>query len=282
MTSPTMQCMRAATRVLVVCAVGVLAPSDASAQRSWLGPTFDKSVGIELVRPFLRGEGVSATLAAGMGRVPVGASTALTFELPVSMIHVDGTEFPARSDESDVLVGNPWIGVEYHGDGDVLVQAGIRPGIYQRSDGVAAQSYYAAFFADLDHFEAWLPKVSTGRVAVQFGRQPATGFAVVGRLGASMFYNIGSGGGDPEVFGDYGLRAGWRGRTVAAAVTVDGRAIVTTPGGTFADRTEHRLGGRVERIAGSIRPWIEVRTPLDDFGRQVVKVIGVAGVSLSL
>jgi hypothetical protein len=279
MTDPRLRTVRAAARLLLAGTIVSVVPRGAEAQRSWLGPTFDRSVEIELIRPFLRGDGASLTYAAGMARIPLGTSTALTVELPLSLVRVDGVEFPSRPEESAVLLGNPWIGVEYRGSGELLVQAGIRPGIYRRTDDAGFQAYYGAFVADLDHFEAWLPKTSTGRVEVQFGRLPAKGFAVSGRAGASLFYNISSGGGDPEVFGDYGLRAGWWGDKIAASVTVDGRAIVTTPGGSFADRTEHRLGGRVEWLSGSIRPWVQVRTPLDDFARQVARVIGAVGVS---
>lgn len=193
------------------------------------------------------------------GRIALSPTLTLEVELPFAR---GGGEvgFEAR-DESAIVLGNPYLGIEVPFSGGVL-QVGARPGISSAPDDegeLIAQLY--AILAEFDRYEAFLPETSTLRVLARFGEIPAAGGFTQVRIGATL---VKPSEGDFDMLADYGGRIGHHSGSLMVHAGLLGRAILTSDGGSFAERTIHMLAGGVAGTGGRVRPQAEARYYLDE------------------
>lgn len=201
-----------------------------------------------------------ATLSA----VPSGRfalSPTLTLEVELPLARGGGEVGFAARDESGIVFGNPYVGVELPFSGGVL-QVGARPGISPTPDDegeLIAQLF--AILSEFDRYEAFSPETSTLRVLARFGEIPPAGEFAQVRIGATL---VKPSEGDFDMLADYGGRIGHHSGTLLVHAGLLGRAILTSDGGSFAERTIHMLAGGVAGTSGRVRPQAEARYYLDE------------------
>lgn len=266
--------------LLLLALVSVVATSS-RAQRVWLAPNADRNVSIDIDKgfyapdPYSSFDFASFTITA-QGRFPVNARTAVTLALPFSHVGVTTVpeyEFPAMS-FSQTGIGNPWIGVEIAAAPAVLIEAGFRPGIAGEEN---EEALALGVNNDFDRYEAWLPSTSSGRVVAHIGRIPDHGPFVTAILGATFMIEGASAGGETELDGNYGVRAGFIGGGILGSVNVTGRINISQGDPPFDDRTVHQLALSVEGTRGGFRPSASIRMFLDEALRQQLKAILTVG-----
>jgi hypothetical protein len=225
-------------------------------------PFTNRSIGIELIHPFLEDDDVefltfAATLAA---RLPIG-SVHLLAELPFAVYNDDLT--------SSEGLGNVMVGVEAPAGSATLYATLHLP---TASSGELAN--FMAFLADFHRAEAWAPDATTlsfGGIMRERGENNS-GFDY--QLGAAIIGSSADTEDDLELLLDYGAQYVYRPRTVGFTFGLQGRAFLTAEGdGSFADRTFHEVRTRLDYTGGRVRPAIGIAIPLDEDRRDIVNPI---------
>jgi hypothetical protein len=236
--------------------------SPLTAQRTWLVPLPDRGASLEIATGLYDRDvtnGFTATIIPGV-RLPIGGGIILTGELPISQASVRPGFIGAN--RSATFIGNPWLGVEMPLRSAGRLELGVRPGLRRADDPAEAAAVGFGVITEYDRFEAWLGKTTSVRGVVHLGRLPAEGAFVTARVGGSLLIPDGTGA-DPELFLNYGVRAGMvrSGTMFFAAVT--GRGLLTGAGAPLDDLTVHQVGLGLESLRGQVRPQLGARIFLD-------------------
>lgn len=208
-------------------------------------------------------------------RIAIGRSMTLEVELPFARASED-FGLPPES-VSGFAIGNPYIGLDLP-TGNVRLQVGVRPGLAQDPDepGDALALGYG-FLTEFDRYEAYLPETSTIRFLAGFGTSPTRGQFAQLRIGGTAL--VQGGGGDGEVFADYGGRIGHAGDRHMIHVGILGRALLTSEEGGLAERTVHALAGGAALRTGAVQPSVELRYHLDE-GYENARLVVLLGVAV--
>src|SRR5579872_3494845 len=145
--------------------VGMLAavPSvSLSAQRFWRTADDEGQVGLEVARAFYQSPNTVAFTSfvfTADGRFPVNRNLSITVGIPFTTVG-NTSEFadPKRSN----AVGNPWIGADIVAAPDLVLEAGLRPGISSTDFSHFSADAFAVY-ADFQRMEAWAPNTTSAR-----------------------------------------------------------------------------------------------------------------------
>jgi hypothetical protein len=265
------------------CLLALLVTRSAQSQTYWHDETAKAAVRLDLIKPFLKGEG-SQFLSGALflsGSTRIGKTLRFEAELPIARAGVDAGSGPSAS---AMRLGNPYLGLTVQRAGKpVAFQFGIR--LPTTGDPVTSIDDFAnsvGILADFDRFEAFSPKVLTARAAIEVRHVSPGGLLLGAKLGPSLFVDTrtGTSGDTQELFADYGVRVGYEGTGVLATVGFTGRGVITESDLSFGERTVHQLTGAVELRQRRVRPSGLLRIPLDRDYREATRVIVGLGVTL--
>lgn len=260
----------AATRGAIALFAGLLllpvAAATADAQTIWHDHTRPQSFWLELNHVEFEGEGSGFLTSSNSigGRYTLDDATALTVELPFGYADVDAP------DESEFGVGSPYLGVEYGPTESFLLEAGLRLPFSATNNGAAA-----GFFGEFaDRSAAYLDEVLSVHLIPNLISTYESGFRTRLRGGPTVW--IPTGGGDVELFIDYGGTIGFENAGFGGDLGVTGLLLVSEGDLDFAERTLFQLGAQAyRRLGNGGRLGVLLRIPLDDELENVDFILGV-------
>jgi len=251
-------------RVLAAIAVlGLVPPLEA--QMPWTIHLPQRGAAIDILRPKFQGGGTSLTSVAVYlsGRVPLGVTSSLRFELPFALLTSSGT--------SSSTIGNPYIGVEDGHETGLAFEGGLRGPLTSETEYPAAQ---LGAYSDITRFEAFLPNTVVLSARARYRVSDTSGFMFDAGGGPSGWIPT-KGGGQAEVVLHHHMSAGYRGPGTWVAIGFGGWTIITHGTGGVARRTINQVGGSIGFNSGQVRPAVHVIAPLDDgYGSLVGVVVG--------
>lgn len=246
-------------------------PGAAHAQWPFVSPAPGAEISVEFVHPGytgIIGEVTGFTTGQALLGVafPLGRQMRLVAELPASHVDADGYDGVATS------VGNPYVGIEIGGGGVMGGRIGVRAPLAS-SDFGHSGAQELAIFGDYTRFEAYVPRlVTVGGVMQATYRQPSG--LMAGALAGSDLM-VSTEGGDPELVGTYGLRAGYERRSSSATVALIGRVLLTE--GDLDNTAVDQVTFAASHAFGRFRPGVSVRVPLDvDLSEVMDYAVGVS------
>jgi hypothetical protein len=96
----------------------------------------------------------------------------VTGAIPFARIGSSGTFSGTKT--TATAFGNPMVGLEYASAPDLTLEVQFRPGLASNEPS-KEDVFVLGIVNDFDHFEAWLPKISSVRVVAHSGRIPDRG-----------------------------------------------------------------------------------------------------------
>lgn len=256
-------------------------PELTTAQSLWLDPGADRAIFLEIQKPnftdeFLGGgfitEPMKTTFATASfflsGRFRLGGLLTLKAELPFvnsglkDYTFIDFFGDTIRYDSySENQFGNPKLGVEIGAPGSRFsTDFAVRFPIVDDEHLLASEF---GLLTDYDRFEAFLPDIMTFTAGANYRFTGPTGLLIHLR-GGPAFMVVTEGGGDAELFGDYGAQAGFQAGRVTLLGGFTGRALITEGDLSFSERTIHQLGLTGSYAFGNFIPGLLFRVPMDD------------------
>lgn len=256
--------------IIATAVFSTLVCATASGQRTWKEIDTGRSIGLDLIRGFYKAPApdflsFTATL---VGRVPASQKLVVTGAIPYARISQSSEFAPTRT---QTAFGDPMIGLEYASAPDLTLEVQFRPGI--ASERNASDALALGFGSDFDHFEAWLPKISTLRIVAHSGVIPARGGFASGLFGGMVTVPS---DGTADVFANYGFRVGYREPGVMGTLALTGR-IAISGGGTLDERMINQLALTIEGTGGKLIPYASLRNFLDPSIRDGVDIIVALG-----
>lgn len=225
----------------------------ATAQTIWTGMERPEGLQLELHRPEFDGDefgGLTSVWFLG-GRLRGGPEWTLVGELP--MAYADAT---GLFDATEVAIGAPYLGVEHAGEG-TLIEAGLRIPIASENFGAAVGSTTEI----VDRLGAFNSGALVVNATGTVGGTSDAGFTHRLRGGPRVL--VPTGGGDFEIFVDYGGVIGYAGPDVGLEGGVVGW-FHATGDGEIGERTVHQAGIQAYRpLEGGGRLGLLLRLPLD-------------------
>jgi hypothetical protein len=187
------------------------------------------------------------------GRIPVGSSNAINFEVPFSYLS-ESNELV--EDNTSSSIGNPLIGMTMGGEGDREIEFGMRMSL---ADDTEFSNLYATF-ADLSRWEAFVPSLWTLYGQVRWQR---TTNGLIWEVNAGPNLWLPEDGGDTEMWATYGAGVGYAGPAYRLAVRSKGRMWLTQEGLNFDERTSHQVGLFADFGRSNWRPGMQLLLPVD-------------------
>ena len=252
------------------------------AQQYWPDRAEGTVVRADFLKPFFKGDGGPQFLS---GVVFVSASTQagklLRIEADVPLVRAGFTI--GEITESSLRIGNPYLGARIHrADGLASGYLGVRLPLAGEPETPAGwMAYEVGADSDPDQWEAFLPNVFTARAGAELRSVSPSGLLIGAKLGPSVLVPS-EGGGDPELFADYGVQGGYEGSAIRATIGVTGRLLATESDLSLAERTFHMATGTLELRRGRIRPSLLFRMPLDQSMRQSLNATVGFGLAIVL
>ncbi|MFN0180363.1 MAG: hypothetical protein ACKVZ0_16305 [Gemmatimonadales bacterium] len=271
------------TRGAIIAIVSLLGSTALPAQQYWAERGAGALLRTDLLKPFFKGDGnqfLNGTVAlSGSGRI--GTSVRLEAEVPLARAGFDAGTLPSQS---SIRFGNPYLGVQFHqSDRPWSGRIGVRlPLASEPSTAAGLGALGVGVLADPDRLEAYLPNVMTVRTDAEVRSVTVGGFLIGAKFGSSLLIPTKGESGDPELFGDYGVRGGYESPSVRATVGLTGRLLATESGLSFSDRTFHAITGAVDLRRGAVRPSVMIRIPLDSAARDAAGAILGIGLTVVL
>jgi hypothetical protein len=250
-------------------------------QSPWLDQTADRAIWLEIQKPnftdeYLAGGFLAPPLKTTFatatiflsGRFRLGGLLTLKAELPFTNAGLKDYTFIDFFGDTVVVdgysenqFGNPQIGVEIGAPGSrFAADFAVRFPIVDDEHLLASEF---ALFTDYDRFEAFFPDIMTFTAGANYRYAGPTGLVINLRAGPA-FMVVTEGGGDAELFGDYGAQAGFQGGRVTLLGGFTGRAIITEGDLSFSERTIQQLGLSGSYSFGNFLPGLLFRVPMDD------------------
>lgn len=230
------------------------------------------AVSLEVLRPSLEGTGdLSSWLIFPSGRVAAGSRITFVFELPVATASGSGS--------SETSVGNPYLGFRLVSPENVTLDFGLRAPLADGDVFSGALPLLIGSLTDVDRLEAFLPDMLGVQVRATPRHVTPAGFLAEAYLGSTLLAP--TEGGDTELLGDYGFRAGYGGPRAEATLGITGR-IAITGDGDLGERTFHQFTVRVALETGGVRPHFLLRFPLDSDLSDIYAYVVGAGITVPL
>ncbi len=250
------QLSRMCVLATIVATLGGSATAAAQTPRVDRGPV--KSFSLEALRPSIEGGDFTALSSAWFvaAAVPVASRTRIVGEVPVAFGGV-------RRLESDVALGNIYLGVEFAGAPDVFLDVGVRLPLASDENfgsliGLAADP--------INRFEVFLPDVTTVVTALEYRSIYPSGAGFRLRVAPKVLIPT---EGDAEVLANYGAAGGYFGDRGTITAGFSGLTLLTSDGGSFGERSLHRLELEGQLNLGRLRPGVVFHLPIDEDTRDL-------------
>jgi hypothetical protein len=258
---------------LVGIACGVLPPA-ASAQRSWLEAGPHRGVTVRAT---------SGVFDDQVSRHPI-AVVSLEFRQPLGTgLHfvaaLAGAHAEQRSGVAGSSIGNPWIGIEYRVGHGSIIELGAWPGLWSPTDQASALPWVYGHLLEFDRREAWLPRTSSLRAAVEVTVMRVGGWFATTRLGVSGSVPRGQGV-DGELVANYAVRMGHASRSTRVWAALLGRGLITESGIGLGDRTTHQVELAAVVRRGGVEGELAVRREVGEPFAGNVPLIVRAGATI--
>ena len=201
------------------------------------------------------------------GRFHLSESFAMAADMPLSFASVEGTSpfVPDEVSESEFLVGNPFVGIQYVQPHRIF-EFGARLPIVEHGTEFAES---IGMYSDLDRNEAFLPDVTTiyGRAYRNVRR--TTGFRTAFQSGATVMIPDHESA-DAQLFFDYRADAGFDTGIFSLAGGLTGRMNLTDEFDDFSDRYRHHLHALATLKLGGFEPGVHFKIALDENIRELI------------
>lgn len=188
------------------------------------------------------------------GNAALGDVVSLTAEIPYTMLGVQGGE-------SDVALGNVYLGANIQGEAPVIVELGFRLPTATEFNQASVGGTVTDF---VDRAEAFVENIFPVTAAVSYYDRRDNGF--IARLrGGLNFWLPQEPNEDAEVFLVYGGQAGMSTRRMNLLAGITGRWWVSNEGGAnAAEASEHQIALSADMPMGTAQPGVSLRIPFDD------------------
>ncbi|MFQ6113378.1 MAG: hypothetical protein ACE5NG_04715 [bacterium] len=266
---------------LIIATSSLMSPlvllSPLSAQTIWLNQGQDNSIAIEVLKPEFDGDDDFTFISTAWflsGRFSLGENVMIAGELPIAHGGID-TDFGV--DESQTVIGNPYVGFEIRRQGSsMFAEIGVRPPLTPDDNPFAS---FVGLFSDFDRLEAFTPDILTVTGKVNYHRTNASKVVFRIRGGTALLINTEGKGDDTELFLDYSGQVGYEGDQFSLIGGLTGRFLASEDG-DLGERTVLQLGLAASVGLRNVRPGIHLRIPLDDDLTGVLDL--VAGLNLGV
>ena len=189
-----------------------------------------------------------------------------------------GVDSDFGRDDSENTLGNPYFGIELHGNNSPLYgEIGVRLPLAPDTD--ENEAAIVGLFTELvDRAEAFISDAIPISGAINYRHKNPTGFVLRLRGGSALWIETGEGD-ETELFLLYSVQAGYESSKFNFIGGFTGRWWLNEDG-DFGERTFHQLGLAANVAFGVARPGISFRVPLDEDMTDILDI--VYGLTLSL
>jgi hypothetical protein len=248
------------------CAV-LLAAAPVAGQGFLLPETPSKGVWIEGSHSDFKG--FEAKLPSSVwflsGRLPLTQKLSGVVDVPFAHAKLDLVEVGA---ESNSVLGNPYVGIEYAAMPRLLVELGFRAPLTTAAEESFADALAA--ISDPLRQEAFVENLVPVTAAATMRFPLQYGVSLRARAGVTGLLFTGDEAPDNEAAIDYGLAGMWERGIGRVGVGFTGRWFATSDEGSFAENSLHHAGVSADVIVGGVRPGVSLRLPIDKDYREFV------------
>lgn len=222
-------------------ALALVTAGTAAAQAEWRslppGPSLSLDVlsaigGEELLITDAEGGEIGRTETTAValllsGRVPVGARWAVRAELPLAYARFSGPGGAGSTfDESDAVVGNPYLGIETSIGPTLVLGGGVRVPVFTEITDTETFGWQGGTRADTERFEAYLPEVLTVSASADYAAPLSPTVRLRGRLAPAVVADVsGAENANNPSATDWMLGYGLQAEAEVGAVTLRGGVV---------------------------------------------------------
>lgn len=248
------------------------------AQRYWHDDRGGDALRLDVLYPFLKGDGYKFPTFAAIPSVSIRAAEGIRVEGDFPLTRAGYDAGGSAGTQTSFRVGNPYVGFRVGDDAKPMSGTlGVRLPLGKTATDAPSQAAVVTGIASsYDDYEAFAPNTVLVRAALE-GRWGKSSF-VGAKLGGSIVVPT---AGNPLTqtvkYIDYGARAGVSGANGEASFALTGRLVSQSIGGSgVAARTHHAVTAAVGLTQGMLRPRLSLRVPLDkDLTDVAAAVLGV-------
>ena len=255
-----------ALRPLFLLSVLLLPLGRLQAQRYWHDEQGRDAIRVDLLIPFLKGDGNKFPTGAALPSLSVRVAEGIRLEGDFPMVRA-GYDFGGTTGSLTAFrVGNPYFGIRV-GEDDKPFSGyfGARAPLASKPENlIGERAIRAGVIAAFEQPETFAADYMTFAGGLEWRRKSSGNFLLGAKGGSSLLVTT---DGNPlsrtDAFLDYGARAGYEGSGALATVALTGRYNLTEKGGGFSGRSQHAATGLFELRRGGIRPRVSLRIPFD-------------------
>ena len=206
------------------------------------------------------------------GRLPLTSNIRALVDIPYAYSRMEFGDL----EQSNSVIGNPYLGLEYM-TGRMVLGAGLRAPV----NSIDSESWadVMGFLADFQRSEAFIDQVVPVYGNVSYEYALGRGASIRGQAGVvGMLYtddgDAEDGGNDALI--DYGVLGTYPMGDARFGLGFYGRWIATADEGDFGENSIHHVALSGDVRTGGVRPGIFVRVPVDkDYGDILKSAIGL-------
>lgn len=250
--------------------------SPAVAQEYHLPATPTKGVWVEATYADLEGfdQSFPSTVWFVSGRLPLTSSVRLVADLPLAHSKM---RIGAGARETNTVLGNPFVGVEY-ARSSLVLGTGVRLPVNSIGEDTFADA--VAFLSDFQRGEAFLDDVVPVTATATWVHALPVGVSLKAQAGVVGVFPRGGDDDeedeDTEALVDYGLMGTVPMGQARFGLGLYGRWAATEDTGGFQDNSVHHVALSGDYRWGNVRPGVAVRIPIDDaYGEILNATVGV-------
>ena len=253
------------------------------AQSIWLPQSDVNSITIEALKPNFDSEFGFSTASAAIflsGRFSIKENVFFIVELP--FVHSNRDEIkivnPATGEiffqidpESETMIGNPYIGFEFHRTGSrIFTEVGIQAPIASDDKPDAAQFGVSA---DFDRIEAFAPHLLKISGKINYYNKNSSNVVVRLRGGPTVW--IPTEEGDAELLADYSAQVGYVGKQISIIGCLTGRMIFTESDIYIGEWTFYHFVAAAFLFSAALHTCIIVKSQYVEPSSYISDVFGV-------
>ena len=237
----------------------------ARAQRYWHDEQGRDAFRLDLLMPFLKGNGDKFPTGAIIPSMSVRAADGIRVEADFPLMR-GGFDFGGTvGSQTAFRIGNPYVGLRI-GEDDKHFSGylGGRPPLGSKPENaIGAYVVNAATIAYPENSEAFASDLLSLTGGLEWRNRTSGNFLMGGKLGSSLLVTTdGSPLSRTDAYLDYGFRAGYEG-TALMTVALTGRFNMTAKDAGTTGRSTHTAAGVFEYRAWAFRPRVAIRIPFD-------------------
>jgi hypothetical protein len=242
----------------------------AQAQISEIATAPEKGVWLEVDHPSFKELDVTGATSIWYlgGRMPVMDRMRVVVDIPFAHAGFDGDAI--FGSESNSVLGNPYLGIEYELTPMFGLQFGARAPITTADSESFAD--VVGYLADPMRGDAFLEDALPLKGAVTVGQAFANGLGIRARAGVTAaIYTGDDDDAETMTFADYGISGHYVLGLARLGAGLSGRWDISADEGGFSDNSLHQLGLTIDGQFGGVRPGLSLRLPLDRTYREVTE-----------